>query len=638
MTHLVLCDGAKLPRGLAKVDPLPMVLSSSHSSGVPNIRIPSLPRKLHGAVPNAAIDLLRIGAFAYWADQMVTRPVDTDVSGEKWKRSFVLVVPVLEPDLWRQPEVVRALTRALNYGTDDEWAFHFEAAAQFESQPYLLEADPADVGQPGSVLLFSGGADSLCAAVEEAACGRRPMLLSHSPSTRQKGQQESLRKSLQKAALSWQFPRYAVEVNKMGTPERERTQRSRGFLYSSIGASVAAAFRLEDVVVADNGFVSVGLPLNGQTVGAKMSRTTHPRFQHLFNRLCALILPKVHVRNPLLFRTRAETLELLSLHGLQGALAGSSSCAANRVLPASTPHCGVCSQCLDRRVGVIAAGLTGVDSHYQKNLFLEALEGNDLLLAESYVRLMRTVAGCTAAELIERFVELTDCAFDAVDGTPADVERIAEMIRRQADTAQLAIEEMTKQVLPELVAGKYPTTCLVRLSLAGTPSRKRKNWQLPDRPLIVLTADEEKAFVEHRFNSRLPIVITGERVKRASNVLEVDGKRIELADAEFVLLLRLVVALHQSPDGFVMKGGGRKHGGLVAEEGVVPGEIDQAVDRLRRSIQFGLGDLDPKRVIEVAYGKLRLSTHLRFIEVRRGELSKHPNDTVRRLFSRIPAI
>ena len=548
---------------------------------------------MHGAVPNAAIDLLRIAAFAYSADQMVSRPVNTDVTGEKWKRTFVLLVPVLEPDLWRNPEVLRALTRTLNYGTDDEWAFQFEPARQFETQPHLLEADPANLGQPDSVLLFSGGADSLCAAVDEAARGRRPMLISRSPSPRLKGQQESLRKSLQGSSFSWQFPRFAVEVNKVATAERERTQRSRGFLYSSIGASVAAAFHLEDVVVADNGFVSVGLPLNGQTVGAKMSRTTHPRFQHLFNRLCGLVLPKVYVRNPLLFRTRAETLELLSEHGLQGALSQTSSCAANRVLPAST-HCG-------------------------------------------YVRLVRTVESCTASDLIERFVELTDCAFDGADGSPADVERIVEMIRRQAETAQVALQEVTKPVFPELFSGKYPTTCLVRLSLAGTPGRKRKNWDLPNRPQAGLTTDEEKEFVKHRFNSRLPIVITGERAKSASNVVQIDGKHLEVRDSDFVLLLRLVLALHQARDGFVMKGGGKKTGGLV-DEGVVPGEIDQAVERLRRSLQLGLGDLDPKRLVEVANGKIRLSTHVRFIEVRRNELSKHPNDAVRRLLSLIPAI
>ncbi len=639
MINLVLCDGLKPPHRLARIASEPLLLrSSSHTSGTPNIRIPSLPAKLHGAVPNAAIDLLRIAAFAYWADQMVSRPVDVDVDGEKWKRSFLLVVPVLEPDLWREQDVGRALTRALNYGTGDEWAFQFEAASPTEGQQFLFELDSRVIGDPDSALLFSGGADSLCAAVEEAACGRRPMLISHSPSARVKGQQESLRRSLEASTFDWHFPRYSVEVSKLATAEKERTQRSRGFLYSSIGASVAASFRIKDVVLADNGFVSVGLPLNGQTVGSKMSRTTHPRFQYLFNRLTALVLPDVRVRNPLLFRTRAEALELLSAHSLQETLSQSSSCAASRVLPGSSPHCGVCSQCLDRRIGVITADLGNFDSHYQKNVFLDALKGNELLLAESYARLMRTVAACTSAELLERFVELTDCAFEGPDGAPADIERIVEMIRRQADTALLAIEKMTKPVLPELLSGKYSTTCLVRLSLAGTPDRKFKNWQLPDAETIELSEAEQMEFGKHGFKVKLPLLISGERSKRRSNVVEIGGRRVDIPDAEFVLLLRLVQALYESADGFVPKGGGSKPGGLTDEEGVVPGGIDQAIDRLRKSLQLGRADVDPRDLIEVSHLRVRLSTHLRFVTVRRDDLVQHPHPAVRSILAQIPAL
>ena len=627
-----------MPPGLAKLDPPPLVLNSSDPTGAPNIRIPSLPEKVHGAVPNVALDLLRIGAFVHWADQMVSRPVDIDVSGEHWKRSFVMVVPVLELDVWRQAEVGRALTRVLRYGTDDEWDFRFEQATPPDGQPYLFEADLADVGEPHSVLLFSGGTDSLCAAIEEATSGRRPMLVSHSPSPRAKLQQTTLRQSLEISPIDWHFPRYSVEVNKRGISEKERTQRSRGFLYSSIGASVAAGFRLRDVVLADNGFVSVGLPLNGQTVGAKMSRTTHPRFQYLFNQLCALVLPTVRIRNPLLHRTRAEALEVLSIHGLQTMLRDCSSCAAAGRLPAAQAHCGVCSQCLDRRIGVLSAGLVGFDTKYQTDVFLDGLSDNALLLAESYVRLMRKVESHTADELVREYIELTDCAIVDVGGTRTDVEAIVEMVRRQATTAQLAIGKAGEPVLRELFSGKYPTTCLVRLSLSGSPERKRKNWEWPDAAVLELTAAEEAAFARHHFNGRLPIVLTGVRVKRSSNVLEIDGRRIEMADAELVLLLRLVLALHKSPDGFVPKGGGRKPGGLASEDGVVPGSVDQAIERLRRTLQLGSGDLDPKNLIEVAQGRVRLSTHLRYVTLRREELSKHLHPVVQRLLYQIPAI
>lgn len=635
---VVACDGVRVPHRLAETGSSPLLLSSNNSAGAPNIRIPSLSVKLRGAVPNAALDLLRIAAFVYWADQMVSRPVNTDVSGEHWKRTFVMLVPVLEPDLWRRPEVFGALHSVLNYGTDDEWIFHFEQGREPLGQGFLFDADPTLSGDPGSVLLFSGGTDSLCAAIEDAAAGRRPLLISHSPSPRSEGQQRKLRDALAGASLGWSFPRYAVEVSKRAIAEKERTQRSRGFLYSSIGASVAAGFGLQDVVVADNGFVSVALPLNGQTVGAKMSRTTHPRFQYLFNRLLALALPGVRIRNPLLFRTRAEALQVLTLHGLEKTLRDTYSCAAGGRLPSAASHCGTCSQCLDRRIAVIAAGMQALDVNYQTNVFLDELEGADLMLAESYVRLMRKVGNLTSPALLEEFVELTDCASHDVDGEPQAVERIVEMVRRQAETALEAIVEAGEPVKADLYSGKFPTTCMVRLALAGSPVRKRKDWTPPIPPEIRLTAEEEQQFRNERFASRLPIVLTGKAERRTSTLVEIAGQHVVLADAELILLLRLIVALYESRDGFCRKGGGKLPGGIVDEPGIVPGQVDQAIGRLRQVVQPALGDLDPLRFVEVSRGRVRLSTHRSYIEVRRAELKAHPNDVVRNLVARIPAI
>jgi 7-cyano-7-deazaguanine synthase in queuosine biosynthesis len=640
MNRLVVCDGVGIPRRLRAFDPEPLRIDST-TAGTLNIRIPSLSRQFGAIAPDAAVDLLRIAAFAYWADQMVTRPVNVDVSGEDWKRTLVMLVAVQEPDLWNQPEVDRALRSVLGYGTDDEWIFHFERAGPQPRPNFLFGVDAGQVGDPSCVLLFSGGTDSFCAAVTEAAQGRRPMLVSHSPSPSAKGRQARLQTALLAAPFDWRFPHYPVDVSKRGIPERERTQRSRGFLYSSIGAAVAAGFGLRDVVLADNGFVSVGLPLNGQTVGAKMSRTTHPRFQYLFNKLCKLILPGIAVRNPLLFQTRAEALESLKLYGLENGIRETSSCAAGGRLPASESHCGVCSQCLDRKIGVIGAGLEYCDQKYKTDIFLGELTDNALMLAESYVRLMRKLSSLSAEKLIEEYVELTDCAYNDVDGEPAAVERIVAMLQRQAETVNAALTKVSATVQAQLLNGEFPNTCMVRLALARHPDRKRRDWRVPGAPDFTLTAADEKEFEAKNFRSRMPIIITGEVTDRASNKLEVGGQLIMLQDADFILLLRLIVGLCEewrSRDGYCPKGDNRKPGGVASEEGVVPGGIEQAIGRLRKGLQPALADLDPKDLIEVSRGSVRLSTHPRLIEIRRDALAKHRNQVVRHLLARIPAI
>ena len=61
---------------------------------------------------------------------------------------------------------------------------------------------------------------------------------------------------------------------------------------------MAATIGVPDVVLADNGYVSVGIPINGSVIGSTASRSTHPKFIWLFNRLLAEVLPGVRIRNP----------------------------------------------------------------------------------------------------------------------------------------------------------------------------------------------------------------------------------------------------------------------------------------------------------------------------------------------------
>lgn len=67
-------------------------------------------------------------------------------------------------------------------------------------------------------------------------------------------------------------------------------QRSRSFPYVAVGAVLAAQFGLDAVDVLENGVLSINLPLAGQVVGARPSRTTHPRFIADMQRLLRRVL------------------------------------------------------------------------------------------------------------------------------------------------------------------------------------------------------------------------------------------------------------------------------------------------------------------------------------------------------------
>lgn len=631
---LVLCDGAKPEGASGGADWHEVSLRSDGRDGW-NIRIPSLADRMGGNVSPESVDLLRLAGFVHWADEMVPRPVDKDVHGERWARRFRVVAPVRKPELWSRPDVHAVLAEALHYGTDDYWEFEFTRAEDF-GQRHFFEADREVAGNPTTILLFSGGMDSLCAAVQEAVAGRRPLLISHSPSPRHKGRQRDLARRLAcELRADWQFPHWPVEINKVGIPERERTQRSRGFLYSAIGAAVAAGFGLEDVVVADNGWVSVGLPVNGQAIGAKMSRTTHPRFQYLFNKLLARVLPSVRIRNPLLFQTRSEALGVLQERGLERLLTLTHSCAAAGRLPSEESHCGACSQCIDRRIAISACRLQAWDVKYRVNPFLDDLPPAALMLAESHVRLMRRVMRLDEDKLSETFVEVLDCATRDQDGTPENVRRIAAMLVRQAQTTTTVLSEEAKPVLSDLMAGDYPANCMVRLALAGKPANKASRWT--NAQPVELSETEQEEEVRFAFRSRVHVRLTGEELSRASTRVIIGEYRVTLTNADFLFLLRLAVELHRGGDGFCVKGDTKGGGGLI-DEGLVPEDVSSAIWRLRGALQPALGTVAPKDVIEVRGRRVRLSVHRRFVQIDSGALRRHSSERVRQAMLLLPML
>jgi hypothetical protein len=108
-----------------------------------------------------------------------------------------------------------------------------------------------------------------------------------------------------------------------------------------------------------------------------------------------------------------------------------------------------------------------------------------------------------------------------------------------------------------------------------------------------------------------------------------------LTDAEFKLLLRLVVALFEAEDGFVARG--NLSGGGLGDEGIyAPEAVEQAVNRLRVKLRPALGGLGPKKYVEVRRGDIRLSTHRAFVTADRASLLQHPDVVIRFLASRLP--
>ncbi len=321
-------------------------------------------------IPPVMKDLVRVASYVIAADQAFPRgDADRIDLGDNWRRDLHFVVAVEEPDLWNSPEMVEALQSTLGFLSDDSYTFEFEALANREPEQLKFTGPNGEPLVGGwndidVVQLFSGGMDSFGGAVQALAIDKqRPVLVSHRSASKTWKTQRELVSDLQTWSSRNGIPHVGIQVHKHDKALRkERTQRSRSFLYAAMAGTVAHIIGHDRIRFYENGTTSFNLPISPQIVGARATRTTHPRVLLGFAKILGLARGKpMAVENPFELKTRAEVLDVINSAGAAGMLRHTVSCAHVHRSSTMHPHCGVCSQCIDRRFSVLARGLENED-------------------------------------------------------------------------------------------------------------------------------------------------------------------------------------------------------------------------------------------------------------------------------------
>lgn len=309
------------------------------------------PRFLKGLRPSAvARELFRLAGAIYCADKLVKRREAADY----WTRDLGLEVPVSDVALWERAKP--ALVQALTFLSGDRWAIDFigDSGRIERTEPVLSEHD--------QVSLFSGGLDSLAGAVDALEAGRRVMLVGHHESPLADNKQAELYNALRalygddRVVLRRLYLRPSRPRPKQVRPlphAEENTTRSRSFLFFAAGLVVADALGATvPLVVPENGFIGINVPLTAARSGSLSTRTTHPLFMH---QLRSLGLQNV-IENPYRLLTKGEVLEQSANRELLLDLAPRSiSCShpeAPRWASRGQGNCGYCYPCLVRRASL----------------------------------------------------------------------------------------------------------------------------------------------------------------------------------------------------------------------------------------------------------------------------------------------
>jgi len=294
-----------------------------------------------------AWDFAVIAAGVVSADQAVQRSQAAD----GWTRIIELKVDVLNPEIWTK--VTPLLTKALGFLTGDHWQLVFVkglAVLPNPEKPKQLVHD--------CVSLLSGGLDSLIGAIDLKAKGLRPFFVSQTARGDSEKQITYARTISGDDQSHFQF---GETVHLPKGMRADTSHRSRSILFLAMGVVAACGTKKYGelkknqkvpLVVPENGFISVNVPLTPTRLGSHSTKTTHPYFMKTIQSALDEVGLSVELTNPYQWKTKAEMIkECRDKKLLNKLIFSSTSCGR---FARTYTHCGRCVPCIIRRAAINA--------------------------------------------------------------------------------------------------------------------------------------------------------------------------------------------------------------------------------------------------------------------------------------------
>ncbi len=441
------------------------------------LKLDHLGSQLSRDIPTRLVDLVEIAAMVYIADQVAHRGAhDVESMGACWRRHLHFEIPVRDHRFWVSAQVRSALVDLLSFLSEDSYEFTFSA---YRDPPaldrYLDFGTDAGRSAPRSVILFSGGLDSLGGVVEKVVGdGERAILVSHESSPKLRTRLRALRGMIDAAAGDAAPEHVTVTVNKEDLKERDYTQRSRSFLYASLATAVARMAGLDAIRFFENGIVSLNLPLSPQIIGSRATRTTHPKVLAGMRTLFSLVTEcSFGVTNDFIWKTKSDVVRSIVDAGHGGMIPLSTSCTHTWEMRNDRPHCGACSQCIDRRFAVLGGGA----SQYEKPgtygcdlLVGERPEGESRIMLASYVETAQQVASMSDEEFFSRYGEAARALRHVGLPEGEAARRIVDLYKRHAAQVMSVIDEGVAKYGAAIRSRSLSESCLLRLVQDPRPS------------------------------------------------------------------------------------------------------------------------------------------------------------------------
>lgn len=329
-----------------------------------------------------AYDLLHAAVSAYTADLRVPRKSAFD----GWTRDFALYLAVQNLAGWE--EGAKILEKILAFLTGDRWKVNVRHLPNSYKPPLAQKQPTTHQLKTNNVCLFSGGLDSFIGAVDQIEKVGQVALVGHhsagagATSSSQTKSLATLRNCYSEELTP--FLKFWISPPKGNTRASETTTRGRSILFLALGIAVAEGLGAKNLIVPENGFISLNVPLTSSRLGSFSTRTTHPHLINLLRQLLTTLHIKVDVVLPYRFLTKGEMLQKCTnqsviTEGLKDTISCSHPGASRFMTKQNNIHCGYCVPCLIRRAAITSVRLDPTeyvvkDLHQQ----LSVKRGSDL--------------------------------------------------------------------------------------------------------------------------------------------------------------------------------------------------------------------------------------------------------------------
>ena len=323
-----------------------------------------------------AIDMLYLSLAVFAADRLILRENGEDA----WCREIELFMPVLCIEKWNDCQLL--VERMLNFLTGDRWKICFRKRELTEIE-MKARKKYGKVAEKNSkitkICMFSGGLDS-CIGALNLLCDTKDIsnlvFVSHYGGGKGTIEYQEMLKDafIRRFGLdeSYFIQNFASVITSKKV-RKEDTTRSRSFMFFSHAIAYASAMGKDvELIIPENGLISLNIQLAYTRTGTSSTRTTHPYYMKMLQKLITELGIAVTIKNPYQFKTKGEMiLECRDREFLQEVLDKTMSCShpdvgRHRGLK-KTMHCGYCLPCTIRRSAIQKGQLVDTSTYFDSS-------------------------------------------------------------------------------------------------------------------------------------------------------------------------------------------------------------------------------------------------------------------------------